>query len=319
LTDARSGPEGTGPAGGGTQSELAIPRFEVNGVAFETELFASHSLFYKKIFRNRSGTILALQHSHSKTMIGLARALNFFKPTPAAPDRCPAKQGVCMRATSRRKLEMGQRVLEFCKHHPDPSPGFQSAVARLQERLARARQLAEQQMDGRAEVKVATGKKRDLRRLMIQAHLDHLQNVAEIASSDEPNILPKFVLPADATSYLAFRAAASSIAAEAESRKELLMKHGLSEDVLNGLKVNLDQFELALEQSAAGRLTRAAATAELITLAEEVVQIVNVMNGMVRIRFVSQPEALSEWEIAKNVVATPRRDEKPETDIRPAA
>jgi hypothetical protein len=222
---------------------------------------------------------------------------------------------------------MGQRVLEFHKHHEDPSPWFQSAVARLQDRLTRALQLAEQQMDGRTTLKVATDRKHDLRRLMLQAHLDHLQNVAEVALSEEPNILPKFVFPADATSYLAFRAAASSIVAEAESRKELLMKHGLSEDVLNGLKVNLDQFELAVEQGAAGQLTRAAATAELIGVAEEVVQIVNVMNGMVRIRFVNQPETLREWDIAKNVIAAPRTEDKPGSgqapvsggDIRPAA
>jgi hypothetical protein len=238
-----------------------------------------------------------------------------------------------MKAVTRRKLEMGQRVLEFCRKHSDPSAGFIAAVARLTERLARADQLARQQVDGRAEVKVATGRKRELRRLMLSAHLDHLQNVAEIASVEEPELLRKFVFPPDATTYLAFRAAASSMAAEAESRKELLMKHGLSEDVLNGLKATLDQFELALEQSSAGRLARVGATAELVTVADEVVQIVKVMNGLIRIRFAHQAELLAAWDSATNVVATPRPEDKPVTgqppvttqppasggDIKPAA
>src|SRR5215213_9081398 len=123
-----------------------------------------------------------------------------------------------MRAKSRRKLEMGRRVLEFSRKYPDPSPGYASAVARLQQRLERADHLARQQVDGRTEVRVATGRKRELRRLMMQAHLDHLANVAQIASTEVPELLQKFVFPQDATTYLAFRAAANSIAAEAESR-----------------------------------------------------------------------------------------------------
>ena len=219
-----------------------------------------------------------------------------------------------MRAKSRRKIEMGKRVLEFSRQHPDTSAGYVAARARLQERLARADQLARQQVDGRAEVRVATGRKRELRRLIKRAHLDHLTSVAELASVEEPELIQKFVFPADATSYLAFRAAASSMAAEAESRKEFLMKHGLSEDVLTGLKTSLDQFETALEQGAAGRLSQVGATAELVTVAEEVVQIVKVMNGLVRLRFANQPELLAAWNSATNVLATP----KPDTESTPS-
>ena len=124
---------------------------------------------------------------------------------------------------------MGQRVLEFSRKYSDPSPAFGAAAARLEERLNRAGQLAQQQMDGRAETRVATGRKRELRRMITQAHLDHLANVAQFASVEEPELFEKFVLPVDATTYLSFHAAASGITAEAESRKELLLKHGLSE------------------------------------------------------------------------------------------
>jgi hypothetical protein len=221
-----------------------------------------------------------------------------------------------MRAKTRRKLEMGQRVLEFSRQNPDQSAGYVAAAARLQERLTRAAELARQQVDGRAEIRVATGRKRELRRLMMQAHLDHLASVAEIASVEESELAQKFRFPADATTYLAFRAAASSMAAEAESRKELLVKHGLSEDVLNSLTTSLDQFETALELGSAGRLTRVRATAELVTVADEVVQIVKVMNGLIRIRFANQPELLATWESASNVFATPRLP-NPETQPSP--
>jgi hypothetical protein len=213
---------------------------------------------------------------------------------------------------------MGTRVLEFTRLHPDTSPAFVAAVARLQGRLARADQLARQFMDGRSAVHVATARKAELRRLMRRTHLHHLSSVAEVASVDEPELARKFVIPRDTFTYRGFQTAASGLAAEAQSRKELLLKHGLAEEVLTGLEVALDQFETAVEQGAAGRLTHIGATAELDTVGEEVVQIVKVMTGLIRVRFAGQPELLVEWESASNVVAAPRPEDKPETGPTPA-
>ena len=90
--------------------------------------------------------------------------------------------------------------------------------------------------------------------------------------------------------------------------------------MLSGLQVALDQFETAVEQGAAGRLMHIGATAELNTVGDEVVQIVNVMTGLIHVRFVSQPELLVEWESASSVVAAPKSEEKPDTgEVRPAA
>jgi hypothetical protein len=206
---------------------------------------------------------------------------------------------------------MGMRVMEFIRQHPDTSPGFVAAGARLQDRLQRAEQLARQYDEGRRQVRVSTGRKRELRRLMMQAHLHHLAHVAETASVEEPELLQKFVLRfADATTYQAFQTAASGIAAEAESRKELLLKHGMSDDVLTALEVALEQFETATEQGAGGRLAHVGATAELEVVSEQVVQVVKVMKGLVRIRFGNQPEVLAAWESASNVVATPKAEDK---------
>jgi hypothetical protein len=229
-----------------------------------------------------------------------------------------------MLAKTRRKLDMGTRVLEFTRLHPDTSPAFVAAVARLQERLARAGQLAHQFMDGRSAVHVATARKVELRRLIKRTHLHHLASVAEMASVEEPELARKFVIPHDATTYRGFQTAASGLAAEAENRKDLLLKHGLAEEVLTGLQVALDQFETAVEQGAAGRLTHVGATSELDTVGEEVVQIVKVMTGLIRVRFASQPELVVEWESASNVVAAPRPEDKPGTpppggEVRPAA
>jgi hypothetical protein len=225
-----------------------------------------------------------------------------------------------MMARTRRKLEMGARVLEFARLHPDTSPAFVAAVSRLQERLARADRLDRQFMDGRSAVRVASARKSDLRLRILRVHLHHLASVAQVASVEEPELARKFVIPAGTTTYRAFQTVAGGLAAEAESRKELLLKHGLAEEVLSGLQVALDQFETVVEQGAAGRLTHIGASAELNTVDEDVVQIVKVMSGLVHVRFVSQPDLLAEWESASSVVAAPRFEEKPGTgDVRPAA
>ena len=53
-----------------------------------------------------------------------------------------------MNTKARRKLEMGARALDFSREHPDASPGYAAALARLEDRLNRAAQLEAQQRDG---------------------------------------------------------------------------------------------------------------------------------------------------------------------------
>jgi hypothetical protein len=227
-----------------------------------------------------------------------------------------------MEAKSRRKIEMGTRALDFSRAHPDGSPGYAAAVARLEERLARAEQLASQQREGLLEVRAATVRKRELRRGMRQAHLPHLAQVAKVAAREVPELAQKFVVKPGTTTYLAFRTAARGMAAEAQSQKEVLVRHGLVEAVLENLTQALDQFDAAVEHGSEGRQAHVGASAELNAVADEIVQVVRVMDGLNRYRFMSDAELLAAWESASNVQATPRNtaESKPEPGaVRPAA
>ena len=228
-----------------------------------------------------------------------------------------------MLAKTRRKLNMGSRVLEFSKHHQDTSAGYVTAVTRLTDRLARAAQLGRQHVSARSEVRQATAKKLELRRMIRRTHLDHLLSVAQVASVEEPELMKKFLYPKDATTYEAFQTAATSLLAEAESRKELLFKHGLAEEMLSGLRVALEQFQSVVEQGNAGRLAQVGASADLVAVADEAVQVVKVMTGVVRVRFASQPELLGAWESASNIIGPPRQQDDdptpPDGEIKPAA
>jgi hypothetical protein len=117
------------------------------------------------------------------------------------------------------------------------------------------------------------------------------------------------------------------MAAEAQNHKELLEKHGLVDTVLDDLSRALDQFDAAVEHGTRGRQAHVGASAELRAVADEVVQIVYVMDGLNRYRFMQDAELLAAWESASNILATPRPAAKvaPEAPppsggkVRPAA
>jgi hypothetical protein len=225
-----------------------------------------------------------------------------------------------MNANSRRRIEMGTRALDFSRAHPDPSPGYSAAVTRLEERLARAEHLATQQREGTLEVRAATVRKRELRQAMRKAHLAHLAQVARMAAREAPELAQKLVLRPGTRTYLSFRTAARGMAAEAQNQKELLVKYGLAETVLDNLAQALDRFDAAVESGGAGRQAHVGASAELQAVADEVVQIVRVMDGLNRYRFMTEPELLAAWESASNVLATPKSGTpKPVTGTEPPA
>jgi hypothetical protein len=133
-----------------------------------------------------------------------------------------------------------------------------------------------------------------------------LARVAESAEVEVPGIAQKFRLPREAVPYLAFRTAARGMLAEAQAQKELLVRHGLLEAVLDAMSDNLNKFEEAVEQGTEGRRSHVGASAELDALADELTQICRLMDAINRSRFSENPESLAQWESASNVIGPPR-------------
>jgi hypothetical protein len=212
---------------------------------------------------------------------------------------------------------MAGTALQFSRAHPYQSPGYLAALGRLTDRLDRAGVLATQQRDGILERRMATASKREIRRTLTRAHLKHLESVAEVAQRDVPELPGKLLLDRKG-SYLAFRTAARAMQAEAESRKEVLVKHGLDEAVLNGLALELDLFDAAMERGAEGRRNHVAASAELDEIADELVQIIKVLDATNRFRFANDPELLVAWESATSVGDPSRSSPKDEHPVSPA-
>jgi hypothetical protein len=217
-----------------------------------------------------------------------------------------------MNRRTNSRLDMGHRALEFSRAHPMDSPGYVTALKQLEEQLARADQLAREQRRGTAEVRAATARKDELKRSIRRSQLVHLAAVAGRAAKEVPELAQKFDLPRIPFRSLAFKAAARAMLEEAQRQKELLVKHGLVEEVLESLAHSLDQFDEAVERGAEGRRVHIGAAADLEAVAGEVVQIVRLLDGLNRFRFADQPDLLAAWGAASNVIGPPHAGEKTE-------
>jgi hypothetical protein len=230
-----------------------------------------------------------------------------------------------MNAQSRRKIEMGTRALEFSRAHPDTEPGTATAVNRLEQLVARAEDTATAQRNGLIHVRAASARKEELRRAMLAVPIAHLAEVGRAAAREEHELGRMFRFKPGASTFLAFRTAARSMAAAAETHKEVLLKHGLSQSVLDEFVRMLDQFDEAVALGNDGRTAHVGATRELRTVSSEIVRAVRVMDGRNRQRFAEDGQLLGSWINASTVLGTPRPDVEPEGgtpaggEVRPAA
>lgn len=226
-----------------------------------------------------------------------------------------------MNAKTRSKLNMGDRALNFSRAHPDPSSGYAAALTSLEQGLTRAAELARIQQEGISQRLAANGRKRALQRQMSRTQLRHLTQVAKVASREAPELAGKFSFKAPGPRpYRAFRALAGSLVAEAQNQKDVLVKHGLADTVLDSLVQSLDQFDQASTASTDALRAHVSARVELDIIADEVVETVHVMDTLNRWRFANDPEIVAEWESVSNVIgpARPAAD-KPTTPEQPSA
>ncbi len=208
---------------------------------------------------------LMLLLSHDRHAPGACRSSEFIIITSAGmPGHPPAdSQEESMNADSRRKIEMGMRALEFSQAHPDTEPGMVTAVARLEQLLARATETATAQRDGLVHVHAASARKEELRRQMRGVPIAHLAEVGRAAAREEHELGKTFTFKPGASTFLAFRTAARSMASAAQTHREVLTKYGLAQSVLDEFVQTLDQFDAAMALGNDGRTAHVGATREL--------------------------------------------------------
>jgi hypothetical protein len=210
---------------------------------------------------------------------------------------------------------MARRVRDFGRSHEDAGPSYTAARTRAEQLLVEADEILARQNDGFVDARNATARKHELRERMTRIHLRHLATVGRQAAAEDPNLERRLALVVENRSFAAFRAVAGRIAADAAAQRELLLRHGLDEQVLDDFARSLDRFDGAVALGHQGRQKHVAATAALRRVASAVVRAVEVMDGVNRFRFADDPETLRAWESASTVVTvTPAPEE-----VKPAA
>jgi hypothetical protein len=198
-----------------------------------------------------------------------------------------------MRHTIRRKLEMAGRVLDFSRAHPGKDPSYAAILSRLEDGIERAEQLARQQRAGQITVHASTARRKELRRAL-HDQLRHLTRVGDVVAKSQPELAQHFQLPILSASGQAYRTAARAMLDEA-----------VASTLLDDLGAALQQYDVSVEQAQAGRRAHVGAVAELAVVTADIMETVQMFDGLNRYRFRADAELHAEWESARNIVAAP--------------
>ena len=211
-----------------------------------------------------------------------------------------------MRAVARRMYDMGVRVVSWANAHPDDEPGFGVLLAQLQALVVRMGDVITAQRNGFIDTGAARSRKKELRSAMVTVAIPHLAQIGALAAREVHELGKTFRFRPAATSQVAFQSASRAMLEAAQTHKEVLVKHGLSESVLLELERLVDQFDAAMRLGAEGRMRHTAATRELETLTVEAGRLVRAMDARVRIRYRNDLPALEQWVSARAVLGVPR-------------
>ena len=212
-----------------------------------------------------------------------------------------------MRNEVRRKLDMAARVREFVRSHSATESSYAPVLVRLEERLTRADAIAARQHAGQIAAKGARARRKELRHILQFQLLRYLTSVGSVAAVGRAELAAKFRLPNGNATNSAFVTSVKSLIAAAEGQKELLVKEGMSETLLDELTRMLAEFEIILEAVRTARREHIGARTDLEVITVEVLRLVKVLDGITRYKFGMNPEKMAEWQAARQVLGRSAR------------
>lgn len=265
---------------------------------------------------------------HGRSSLSRARS-----PVRRVPGRLPANAaGGPYEWSVTEKDRDGAARLGFHGCAPRDGPRSVAAAEKLKRLVERAGVLATEQREGLVDVRAGSARKEELRGDILAIPIAHMSEVGREAAKEQHQLRTTLRFTPSASTFLAFRTAAGSMAAEAETHKDVLIKYGLAVPVLEMLVQMLDQFDAAVAMGNDGRTAHVGATRELKAVASQIVRTVKILDGRNRQRFQDDGQLLGSWISASTVLGTPRgtQDEasppsSPEQatpnagDVRPAA
>jgi hypothetical protein len=218
-----------------------------------------------------------------------------------------------MKALLRRRLEMAARVRDFLRAKQMDGVGEGLGLARLEELLERAENLATQQRTGVATVRSATKQRKEIRRVLQPKILGYLSVVGAVAATRNAELAEQFRMPAPNATNQALLTMSRAILEKATAQKDLLKSLGMTEHVLEELATAVGEYEQTLEATSAGRREHVGARADLETVATEISEQVRLLDKVVRYRFGDNAELMAAWESARNVTGPFKTKSEPQS------
>ncbi|HEU4698542.1 MAG TPA: hypothetical protein VFS40_05145 [Gemmatimonadales bacterium] len=198
---------------------------------------------------------------------------------------------------------MAVHVRDFCRAHLLAAAGFMAVLGRLEALIERVVALSIEQQDGHLVEHAAAVHRRALRRRLRDELLRHLVTVAALAAKERPTLGERLRLPGANATYEALLSRARQLLEQGRAERELLVRYGLAETLLDELAATVDELEASLTASSEARQGHVGARAELRAASDEVLQIVATLDGLNRYRFREQPSLLAAWASARKMVA----------------
>ena len=205
-----------------------------------------------------------------------------------------------MEALIRIKLEVGGRVVGFCRAHPSDNAGLNAAVDKLENRLSRARVLNEQHRGGEIAVAASVLNKSDLR-VTIRDGLVLVAGLAEAAEEAQPDLAVRIHVPKLKSSLSDFVSAARVAVRQAMDVEPLLKSYGLPDTLLAELMAALDRIDSTVSAKEVGRNAQVGATAEIHKVTSEIMRILRQLDRLHKHAFKRDAELLAAWNRARNM------------------
>jgi len=208
---------------------------------------------------------------------------------------------------------MAARVRDFLRAHQMDGVGQGLGLARLEELLQRAENLATQQRTGVAVVRSATKQRQEIRRALQPKILEYLSVVGAVAATQNAELAEQFLMPPPNATHQALLTMSRAILDKATAQKELLVSLGMSEHVLEELATALGEYEQTLEATHAGRREHVGARADLNAVAADISKQLRLLDKVVRYRFGDNAELMGAWESARNVAGPFKSKNEPQS------
>jgi hypothetical protein len=210
---------------------------------------------------------------------------------------------------------MCARVVNWAHARPDDEPGFIVLLAQLQALVVRMGEVITVQRNGLIDSRASRFRKLELRSEIQAVPIAHLARIGALAAREIHELSRTFRFRPTAKSQVAFHSAGRAMLEAAQTHKEVLVNHGLSESVLLELERMLDQYDAALRLGAEGRMRHTAATRELVALTKEAGRLVRAMDARIRVRYRNDLPALEQWVSARAVLGVRRASDGAEPAV----